>query len=90
MQPDGVGRQGRVLHLRRHRRLVPARARRLRASEQVPRPTSRRRRWNAKFGYLSPDLPLKYPMHYVPEGLMLFLSLAGLPAILETPKGKEA
>jgi len=29
-------------------------------------------------------------MHYVPEGLMLFLSLAGLPAIMETPKGKGA
>lgn len=56
----------------------------------APRPTPRRRRWNAKFGYLTPDLPLKYPMHYVPEGLMLFLSLAGLPAIMETPKGKEA
>ena len=23
--------------------------------------------WNAKFGYLSPGLPTKYPMHYVPE-----------------------
>ena len=26
--------------------------------------------WNAKFGYLSPGLPTKYPMHYVPEVLM--------------------
>ena len=25
--------------------------------------------WNAKFGYLSPGLPTKYPMHYVPEVL---------------------
>ena len=31
--------------------------------------------WNAKFGYLSPDLPLKYPMHYVPELLMLALTI---------------
>ena len=23
--------------------------------------------WNAKMGYLSPGLPTKYPMHYVPE-----------------------
>ena len=27
--------------------------------------------WNAKFGYLSPGLPTKYPMHYVPEVLMV-------------------
>ncbi|GMH51471.1 hypothetical protein TrRE_jg1561, partial [Triparma retinervis] len=23
--------------------------------------------WNAKFGYITPGLPVKYPMHYVPE-----------------------
>ena len=33
--------------------------------------------YNAKFGYLSKVEP-KYPMHYVPEALMLSLSLAGL------------
>ena len=37
--------------------------------------------WNAKFGYLTPGLPLKYPMHYVPETLMLGLSVAGLLAL---------
>jgi hypothetical protein len=30
--------------------------------------------WNAKFGYLSPGLPTKYPMHYVPEVLMAVLA----------------
>ena len=45
--------------------------------------------WNAKFGYFTPNLPLKYPMHYVPEALMLVLSLAGLPAVM-TAKGKTA
>ena len=35
--------------------------------------------FNAKFGYLTDGkLPTKYPMHYVPEALMLSLSLAGL------------
>lgn len=33
--------------------------------------------WNAKFGYLTPGLPVKYPMHYVPEILMFALSAAG-------------
>merc|ERR550514_339633 len=33
--------------------------------------------WNAKFGYLTPGLPVKYPMHYVPETLMLVLSGVG-------------
>lgn len=44
--------------------------------------------WNAKFGYLTPNLPLKYPMHYVPEALMAGLSLAGIPAVLMAPAGK--
>ena len=43
--------------------------------------------WNAKFGYLTPNLPLKYPMHYVPELLMLGLTLAGIPAIMASGKG---
>ena len=34
--------------------------------------------WNAKFGFLTPGLPLKYPMHYVPEALMLGLTVAGI------------
>jgi len=34
--------------------------------------------WNAKFGYISEGLPVKYPMHYVPEVLMAVLSAAGL------------
>lgn len=34
--------------------------------------------WNAKFGYLTPGLKLKYPMHYVPECLMLGLTVAGV------------
>ncbi|XRB20476.1 hypothetical protein RI054_24g103230 [Pseudoscourfieldia marina] len=36
--------------------------------------------WNAKFGYLSPEIPkiVKYPMHYVPECLMAALTLGGL------------
>ena len=33
--------------------------------------------WNAKFGYLSPGLPTKYPMHYVPELLMTGLTAFG-------------
>ena len=33
--------------------------------------------FNAKFSVLG-DYPCKYPMHYVPEALMLSLSLAGL------------
>ena len=32
--------------------------------------------WNAKLGYLSPGLPVKYPMHYVPEVLVLALAVA--------------
>ena len=43
--------------------------------------------FNAKFGYLTPGLPLKYPMHYVPEGLMLGLTGAGLAAVMESPGG---
>ena len=50
--------------------------------------------WNAKFGYFTPNLPLKYPMHYVPELLLLGLSVAGIPAVLMAPsskgKGKKA
>ena len=38
--------------------------------------------WNAKFGYLSPGLPTKYPMHYVPEVLMLALSGLGIAAMM--------
>ena len=41
--------------------------------------------FNAKFGYLTPDLPVKYPMHYVPEALMATLTLAGIPAIMAAP-----
>ena len=37
--------------------------------------------WNAKFGYLTPGLPVKYPMHYVPEVLMLALSVGGVLAM---------
>merc|ERR1712194_870880 len=33
--------------------------------------------FNAKFGYLS-QLEVKYPMHYVPEALMLGLTVAGI------------
>ena len=33
--------------------------------------------WNAKFGYITPGLPVKYPMHYFPELLMLALTAAG-------------
>ena len=45
--------------------------------------------WNAKFGYLTPNLPLKYPMHYVPELLMLGLSLGGLAALVAGDGGKK-
>ena len=38
--------------------------------------------WNAKFGYLSPGLPTKYPMHYVPEVLMAALTLLGVAAMM--------
>ena len=41
--------------------------------------------FNAKFGYLTPDLPVKYPMHYVPEALMAILTLTGIPAIMAGP-----
>lgn len=37
--------------------------------------------WNAKYGYLTPGLKLKYPMHYVPEFLMLGLTLGGVAAM---------
>mmetsp|Transcript_30806 Transcript_30806/g.91828 ORF Transcript_30806/g.91828 Transcript_30806/m.91828 type:complete len:136 (-) Transcript_30806:422-829(-) len=36
--------------------------------------------FNAKFGYLS-SLEVKYPMHYVPEALMLGLTVAGVLAL---------
>jgi len=36
--------------------------------------------FNAKFGYLS-KLEVKYPMHYVPEALMLGLTVAGVLAL---------
>ena len=38
--------------------------------------------WNAKFGYISAGLPVKYPMHYVPEILMLGLTLLGVKAMM--------
>ena len=38
--------------------------------------------WNAKFGYLSPGLPTKYPMHYVPEVLMAALTCLGIAAMM--------
>merc|ERR1711939_87443 len=38
--------------------------------------------WNAKFGYLSPGLPTKYPMHYVPEILMAVLTGLGIAAMM--------
>ena len=38
--------------------------------------------WNAKFGYLSPGLPTKYPMHYVPEVLMAVLTGLGIAAMM--------
>ena len=34
--------------------------------------------WNAKYGYLSKGLKVKYPMHYVPEVLMAVLTVGGL------------
>ena len=34
--------------------------------------------FNAKFSLLGDNLPVKYPMHYVPEILMTVLSAAGL------------
>ena len=46
--------------------------------------------WNAKFGYFTPNLPLKYPMHYVPELLMLALSGMGMAAMMAPSKGKDA
>jgi len=39
--------------------------------------------WNAKFGYLQ-KMPVKYPMHYVPEVLMAALSISGLLAMKKT------
>merc|ERR1711935_183896 len=38
--------------------------------------------WNAKFGYLSPGLPTKYPMHYVPEVLMAVLTGLGVSCMM--------
>ena len=38
--------------------------------------------WNAKFGYISPGLPVKYPMHYVPEILMVALTVLGIKAMM--------
>ena len=38
--------------------------------------------FNAKFGYLS-QLEVKYPMHYVPEALMLGLTVAGVAAVMK-------
>ena len=36
--------------------------------------------FNAKFGYLS-QLEVKYPMHYMPEALMLGLTVGGVLAL---------
>jgi len=36
--------------------------------------------FNAKFGYLS-NLEVKYPMHYLPEALMLGMTVAGVLAL---------
>jgi len=38
--------------------------------------------WNAKFGYFTPNLPVKYPMHYVPEFLMAGLTAAGVMTLM--------
>ena len=38
--------------------------------------------WNAKFGYISENLPVKYPMHYVPEVLLTGLTAAGILALM--------
>ena len=37
--------------------------------------------WNVKFGLITKDMPLKYPWHYVPEGIMATLSLLGVLAL---------
>ena len=37
--------------------------------------------WNAKFGYITPNLPVKYPMHYVPEVLMGVLTALGVASL---------
>merc|ERR1711939_1119184 len=37
--------------------------------------------WNAKWNMIGEKLPVKYPMHYVPEVLMAVLSAGGLYAI---------
>jgi hypothetical protein len=39
--------------------------------------------WNAKFGYITPGLPVKYPMHYVPEVLMLGLTAFGAALMIK-------
>ncbi|KAJ1480051.1 hypothetical protein T484DRAFT_1627637, partial [Baffinella frigidus] len=36
--------------------------------------------WNAKLGYIQSGLKPKYPMHYVPEILMLGLTVMGVLA----------
>jgi len=38
--------------------------------------------WNAKFGYINKGLPVKYPMHYVPEVLMAGMTLGGVLALM--------
>ena len=37
--------------------------------------------FNVKFGLITKDMPLKYPWHYVPEGIMATLSLLGVLAL---------
>lgn len=40
--------------------------------------------WNAKFKYLTKDLPdPKYPIHYFPEILFLVISIAGIVVVLQ-------
>jgi len=37
--------------------------------------------FNVKFNLITKDMPLKYPWHYVPEGIMATLSLLGVLAL---------
>ena len=37
--------------------------------------------WNAKFNLIGDKLPVKYPMHYVPEILMAVMTALGLYCI---------
>ena len=35
-----------------------------------------------QFGYITPGLPVKYPMHYVPEVLMAGMTVAGVMSLM--------